>query len=225
MASRLLLVCLFLLISGPLAQADVVARPVYIDRIAVGPSVEVFASVGETYSLTARARRGTVSSLRVTEDDGQLSVSLMNSANAVSRIEVFVTVPGLTAVAVRGGGQLSISELEREAFEARIETGGILNVRRAQVEAISLLARTGGVIRIDGTCTRLIARATTGAQLKADHLKCRSVDGHADRGAVQRVFSSETAELTAQTGATLVHSGGAQEVTELVETWATLRRW
>lgn len=196
------------------------------DTVVVAADVTVHLRLADTFELQTNVVRGDAERLSIEISEQTLTVSRIRSgAVDDDRFAVHVFLPELVHVTASLGAHVIIPELTANVFSANVETGSFVELPNAQLGSVALDAATGGDIRISGRCRDLIAIASTGAQILADHMTCGSVDLDASSGAILRAFASKTADVFARTGATMVLSGTAVVRSKTVESWAKFRNW
>lgn len=168
--------------------------------LTVGPFTRVEAAAGMTVTIA----------------QGPQAVVLTGDANNFDRVEVRVEDGALQIRRHtrmfdwgpwRGEVGVRVSMPQIEALKA--SSGAEITAREIQAGAIALRASSGGVLEIDGVCTEVEGKASSGGELDAERLICAKADGEASSGGDVELHATAEAHGRASSGGSVRISGGA----------------
>lgn len=204
------------------------------DRVDVGAGVEVDVSVGGDFAVTGTAERGDIANLEISRrgetlmitrdtDDGWPGWSILDLLDSDDRFYVMVSLPNLVAISSASGSNVTVTGATVALSDVSSASGSSLDVRDATLGQVKAEASSGSSLRLVGSCDRLRADASSGADLDADQLECTSVDITASSGSSLSAYASDTAEVDGSSGASMRITGGAAITAQSISSGASLR--
>jgi Putative auto-transporter adhesin, head GIN domain len=130
------------------------------DRISLAGADDVIVAVGGAPSVRAQGDDEELDRMEIGVANGELRISRRGQGGWSwfgghhRGVTVHVTVPALTAAAIRGSGDMRIDRIEGPAFAATITGSGDMDIGAARIGAASLSITGSGAIRASGSAQR-----------------------------------------------------------------------
>jgi len=196
-------------------------------KVEVHSGIEATIVEGETFAISAKAKRGSLDNLRITQLGDTLVINRREGfgllgAGRRDRFEVSVALPELDDLLATSGASVDVnfagahprhvrarsgSSIEAQGgagvFELVASGGARLEVQELAATDVIVSSTGGSDLEVDGTCTTLTAVARSGASLRADSLACRIVEASATSGAITRVHATDSVVGAARSGGSL----------------------
>jgi hypothetical protein len=157
-------------------------------RLAVGSNVAVTLRRGP-FHVEAQSRDGDLSRLIIETRGDELSISSqsMFTAGRSPTYAVTITAPTWTAMDVSAGAAVEGADLD--------------------LADIAIDAATGASLTLSGACDAATINIASSAAANLADLRCRAATVDASGGASLAIYASETARVTASTGAAITVGG------------------
>lgn len=166
-----------------------------ISSLQVDGDVDVVLAVGPA-SLTIKGDENLLGLVELQEQGGRLSVQAQQRMSP--NVELYLTVPSLSAVEVSGGSSLvGAVSTSSNAFSVTVSGGANLNLEGLQTQSLTVSCQAGNAL-LEGQATSVRMDLAGGANLLASELIAQAVDVKASGGSSAQVHASQSikAELT-----------------------------
>ncbi|QMW23295.1 head GIN domain-containing protein [Sandaracinobacteroides saxicola] len=179
------------------------------DRVTLlgSPTVEV--STGGGFAVRATGDEADLERLEIVVSGGELRVGLKSGSwGGWSRreLKVFVSLPALRAVNLRGSGDLNVDRVSGAAFAAELAGSGDVRLRQVDVSALTLSLAGSGDIEAQGRCGSGTYTLAGSGDIQARRVLCTSltaslrgsgdIDGAASGGADVALMGSGDVRIT-----------------------------
>lgn len=113
------------------------------DQVTVRSSADVEVRVGPMASVTVFADDNIAALLRTEVEDGELTIDADYGWATLAKVRIVVTTPTLSAIALRGSGQVDVTGVRASTFEATQEGSGDLSIA-GTTKALAVTAAGSG---------------------------------------------------------------------------------
>ena len=195
--------------------------------VSVHDGIAATVTVGPEVSVTGTALRGDLDRLKVEVRGDTLRLTRQASwglfgTGRRDRFEVVVTLPDLEELTSTAGASVDLDGASGDLVLSST-SGASLRAEGIEAGKIEASASSGASMRLSGTCDSIEAEASSGASLLAEDLACAKVVGESTSGSSLSLRASETADLSASSGASIRIAGDPEEVTREVSSGASIR--
>lgn len=143
---------------------------------------------------------------------GILRVRMRTGIYTGARVECKVYYPAFSHLQANSGATIRAQMLVKaDRLSLQATTGGSIALE-VDTERLFATAQTAGSLRLGGKSQLLIADVTGGARLEAFELLSNNVELRANAGAMADILALESANLKANTGATVRYKGNPPSI-------------
>ena len=179
--------------------------------------IKVHVTAGTEFSITAEAKLGSLSRLRVNQEGEMLFISRRKPFGVVGlqpldQFIVHVSLPHLVEVEARSGAQIEIKDATGEGLKVSANSRAYVVGTGMNVARVDAQASSDSHIMLSGKCGEFAGQSSTGALLEADHLVCEDVAADSSGGSNLSLHGTETARLGVSTGATIELFGSPEDL-------------
>jgi hypothetical protein len=176
-------------------------------KIKAGSALKVIVSLGNQESVVFEAEEEVLKKMRAEVKGGELQLSIEGKCNSEKDILVYVTAKSLKEVEADGAASVEIKD-ELKGDKLKMEAKGAAKIT-AQINTKELLAEVSGAgyIKIKGEAVKLSADVSGAGNLKADDLKAKEVEVHANGAGKASVNASDNLKASASGAGNIYYTG------------------
>ena len=193
--------------------------------------IDVTIYYGNDQSVIATANtENDLENLKLSYENGRLIAAQSNDFwNSMSKgniidaifgktepIKVSITATDISEILATSGANVELTQYAGRELSVDASSGAAISIVDASFDLTDLHASSGGSINAHGACAKLIAGASTGAQISAHDLTCLTAEARVSTGAGIEINVSDAILAYATTGGSIEVVGGAptQEIHE-----------
>lgn len=143
---------------------------------------------------------------------GILRIRMRTGIYTGAKVTCKVYYPAFSHIQANSGATIqSPMPVKTERLSLQATTGGSIALE-VETERLFATAQTAGSLLLEGKSQLLIADVTGGARLEAFELVCEDVELRANAGATADIVALHSANLKANTGATIRYKGNPRSI-------------
>lgn len=146
------------------------------NSIRMDVNADVFLTQGTNYKVTAIGQRNILDLLDTQVNQAEWAIRFTETVGKYERLEIYITMPELTGVQIRGLGDIEGKSKFTGLNELKLEVSGMGNIR-LNVEASQVTSKVSGMgdIFLEGHAGNLSGSITGSGDLKAQKLEANEV--------------------------------------------------
>jgi len=172
---------------------------------------------GDAVTVTAAARSGDVSHLKIQKFGGWLALNrntrwLIFPYGRTDDIVVTITLPELRNIKAFDSATATATGFSGEALRAEAIQGGTVRVTDVSYPEMTLYATEEGALTISGTCETAVTEAVFGAEIMSADLTCANVAATTRMNSNITATATDLASSDSSLGGTITLSGDPEIV-------------
>lgn len=200
-----------LLLAGVAVAAERSFPAGSFDKLRVTGPMDVKVTTGPKASVRAVGATRDLDRLEIAVRDGTLVIGSKSGVwNWGDDLDVFVTTPSLSAVALTGAGDVDVNHISGPKTELSVTGSGDLDVDSLQSEQVSITLTGSGDVEVDGRCTSGQFQLSGSGDIDADGLVCRTLDIAVRGSGDVEANASDTATINILGSGDVTVIGGAR---------------
>ena len=212
----LLLISYSCVIGGIIGDGNIVKKQIEVSEsftsISVQQGIKVYLTQADLVNIEAEMDENILELLEVVVKNNKLSISFKKNVGKVTRKNIFLSCPTLTAIDVSSGAEVnSVNKFASVDLNLSASSGSDLDLN-VSCQNMKISASSGADVDVKGTCDNLSVSASSGSDIEADKLICKTVVAKASSGSDIDVFASDSFEASASSGADIQCKGKPNNV-------------
>jgi hypothetical protein len=184
-------------------------------RVETRGSYELFVQQDSAYSVAVRTRSAFLPEIETSVSDGKLTIDQDGCLQNHDRIEVFITMPTVEALTMKGSGNIRSDSLNVGDLELKIKGSGDIWLQQLSGQALTVRIEGSGDSQIAGEVDSQKLRVKGSGDLQHKDLRSRTCDIHTQGSGDATVWVTEALEVLIEGSGSVSYRGSPSIESEI----------